>query len=318
MKTVIVTGVAGFIGSHLAEKLLKENFKVIGIDCYTDYYPEQIKKNNIDLCLKNKDFVLINDDLINMDLTAIFEKATFLFHEAAQPGVRSSWGNSFEIYLRNNIKVTQKILETAKNVDSLEKIIMASSSSVYGNQDGIMKEEKTIPKPFSPYGATKLAAENLGNIYFNNYNLPVCSLRYFTVYGPRQRPDMAFSRFIMSALSKKNIIVYGNGEQTRDYTFIEDIVEANMLLMENDVVGEIINIGGGNVISTNKIIKLLEDISGNKISIKYEEKQKGDVKHTQADISKAKKILNYKPKITLRSGLVKELDYFKKFQNLYD
>ena len=313
-----MTGVAGFIGSHLAERLLKENFKVIGIDCFTDYYSKQIKKNNIDLYLKNKNFVLIDDDIINMDLTTILKKATFLFHEAAQPGVRSSWGDSFEVYLRNNIKVTQKILETAKNVDSLEKIIMASSSSVYGNQDGIMNEEKTIPKPFSPYGATKLAAENLGNIYFNNYNLPVCSLRYFTVYGPRQRPDMAFSRFILSALSMKNITVYGNGEQTRDYTFIEDIVEANMLLIENDVVGEIMNIGGGNVISTNKIIKLLEDISENKISIKYEEKQKGDVKHTQADISKAKKILNYKPKITLRNGLVKELDYFRKFQNLYD
>ena len=317
MKTAIVTGVAGFIGSHLAEKLLEKNFRVIGIDCFTDYYSKEIKKNNICMCLKNKNFVFINNDIISMDLIPILKKASFVFHEAAQPGVRSSWGDAFEIYLRNNIKITQKILEAAKNVGGLEKIIMASSSSIYGNQEGIMNEKETVPKPFSPYGMTKLAAENLGHIYFENYSLPVCSLRYFTVYGPKQRPDMAFSRFIISALSKKNIAVYGTGEQTRDYTFIEDIVEANMLSMENDTIGEIINIGGGNVVSTNNVIKLLENISENEIVIKYEEKQKGDVKHTQADISKAKKILGYEPKFNLRNGLVKEYNYFKKFQNLY-
>lgn len=317
MKTAVVTGVAGFIGSNLAEELLKRKLKVIGIDCFTNYYSKQIKNNNIKECKKNKNFIFVNRDIRNLDLKPILKKANYLFHEAAQPGVRSSWGESFGTYLRNNIEITQKILETAKNIGTLEKIIMASSSSVYGNQEGIMNEEKTIPKPYSPYGATKLAAENLGMIYFNNYNLPVCSLRYFTVYGPRQRPDMAFSRFIMAALSKKKIIIYGDGKQTRDYTFINDIIDANMSLLENKVVGQIINVGGGNVISVNNVIKLLKNILGKEISVKNEIKQKGDVKHTQADIKKAVKKIGYKPKFNLENGLTREIEYFKKFQKLY-
>jgi nucleoside-diphosphate-sugar epimerase len=309
LKTAIVTGVAGFIGSSLAEKLLEKKIKVIGIDCFTDYYSKEIKIKNISNCIKNKNFSLIEEDLLKLDLGPIIRKSQFLFHEAAQPGVRASWGEQFGIYVKDNILATQKILEFAKESKTLEKIVMASSSSVYGDQEGVMTEDKTIPKPISPYGATKLASENLGLIYASNYNLPVTSLRYFTVYGPRQRPDMAFTRFIKSGLRNEPLTVYGDGNQKRDFTFIKDIVDANISVIENNSQSNIINIGGGNVISVNKTIKIIEDIIGIDIQISHNNKEKGDVKETNADISKAKKILGYRPKIDLKEGLNEQIKY---------
>ena len=218
MKTAIITGVAGFIGSSLAEKLLKDNFKVVGIDNFTNYYSPHIKEKNIENCLKNTNFSLINQDLDSLDLSTIFENTDYIFHLSAQPGVRASWGKEFAVYVKNNISVTQKILESLKNNTTLKKFIFASSSSVYGNQSSIMNEDTSLTKPVSPYGVTKLAAENLVNLYFKNYEIPTISLRYFTVYGPRQRPDMAFSRFFRSIIKDKKLTIFGNGEQTRDFT----------------------------------------------------------------------------------------------------
>ena len=312
MKTAIVTGVAGFIGSHLAEKLLEKNFRVIGIDCYTNYYSKKIKKENLENCFKNKNFTFLEKDIIHLDLEPILKKSNYLFHEAAQPGVRKSWGVEFKIYVRNNILTTQKILESAKKVNSLEKIIMASSSSVYGNQKGIMTEQKTMPNPVSPYGVTKYAAESLGNTYAENYNLPVISLRYFTVYGPRQRPDMAFSRFILAALYNKSIVVYGDGNQTRDFTYVSDIIDANMSCIENNVDSEIINVGGGHVISINKILNILSEKIDKPIDIQYIKKQSGDVEHTRANIGKASKLLKYKPQIIVNEGLDYQIESVRK------
>lgn len=312
MKTAIVTGVAGFIGSNLAERLLDEKIKVIGIDCFTDYYPKEIKIKNISSCVKNKNFTLIEEDLTKIDLSSIIRKSHFLFHEAAQPGVRASWGEQFEVYIKDNILATQKILEFAKNGANLEKIVFASSSSVYGNQEGKMKEENTLTRPMSPYGTTKLATENLGYLYAKNFDLPITSLRYFTVYGPRQRPDMAFSKFIKSNLLGKEIKVFGDGKQIRDFTFVSDIIDANIRTMESEVHGNVLNIGGGSIHTINEVLESIEQITGKQNIINYEESQKGDVLRTDADISNAIKILNYNPKISLKEGLIKQISWIKK------
>ena len=314
-KTAIVTGVAGFIGSNLAEKLLKEKHHVIGIDSFTDYYNKKIKKNNLKNITNNKNFTLIEEDIMKMNLIPILKKSEYLFHEAAQPGVRASWGDQFQIYVKNNILLTQKILENAKKVKTLKKIIMASSSSIYGNQEGKMHEEKTIPNPISPYGTTKLAAENLGNLYSEIFNLPIISLRYFTVYGPRQRPDMAFSRFFNANINKKKIEIYGNGNQIRDFTFISDIIDANILAMKSKCKSGVFNIGGGSTHSVNQILNMIEDITGNKNFIQNKTKQNGDVVKTESDISKSKKILKYVPKITIKEGLEKQYQWIQNKAN---
>ncbi|SMH72319.1 NAD-dependent epimerase/dehydratase family protein [Candidatus Nitrosotalea okcheonensis] len=311
METVVVTGAAGFIGSHLSERLLKDKFKVIGIDCFTNYYSKEIKKKNLERCLQNENFTFIEDDLMDVDLETIFKKSKLLFHEAAQPGVRSSWGKEFDAYVKDNIQVTQRILEIAKDVKTLEKIVMASSSSIYGNQPGKMSED-TLPRPVSPYGVTKLASENLGFVYAQNFNLPITSLRYFTVYGPRQRPDMAFTRFIRANLEGSKITIYGNGSQSRDFTFVSDIVDANILVSESKIHGNALNIGGGSVHTIKEVIKMIENTTGVESKIVFEPPQKGDVLKTESNIEKASKILRYKPNIMLKKGLIEQVNWFKK------
>ena len=312
MKTAIVTGAAGFIGSHLSEKLLENGFKVIGIDCFTDYYSKKIKKNNMISFQNNKNFKLIESDLMEIDLISIIKESEFLFHEAGQPGVRASWGDQFDTYVKDNILVTQKILESAKEVKTLEKIVMASSSSVYGEQEGIMIENKTIPSPISPYGVTKLASENLGLTYASNYDLPVTSLRYFTVYGPRQRPDMAFTKFIKANLSGDKISIFGDGNQTRDFTYISDIIDANLECVKSEIHGNVLNIGGGKTYSIMDVLNIIENITDKNNKLIFLTKQKGDVFRTEADIKMASKIIGYKPKISLKEGLMKQIELIKK------
>lgn len=310
MDTAVVTGTAGFIGSHLAERLLKEKMGVIGIDCFTNYYSKELKKLNLETCLKNENFTFIEEDLTKVDLVKIFKKSKFLFHEAAQPGVRTSWGREFETYMKDNIQVTQRILEAAKEIKTLKKIVLASSSSIYGNQPGKMRED-TIPKPVSPYGVTKLAAENLGFAYAQNFDLPITSLRYFTVYGPRQRPDMAFTRFIKANLENEVIKVYGDGNQSRDFTFVSDIIDANILAYESMIHGNVLNIGGGSVHTILDIIKMIEKITGKKSKIVFEPRQKGDVLKTEASIDESSKIIGYKPRISLEKGLIEQVNWFR-------
>ena len=317
MKTALVTGVAGFIGSFLAERLLKDNFKVIGIDSFTNFYSKKIKLKNIEICKKNKNFSLIQKEIQKIDLIPIFKKVDYLFHMAAQPGVRTSWGKCFENYSINNILVTQKLLEQAKISKSLKKIVIASSSSVYGNQSCKMNESKTKTNPVSPYGVSKLAAEHLVSAYVENFNLPVIMLRYFTVYGPRQRPDMAFMRFVMKSILKKPITIYGNGTQKRNFTYIDDVIDATISSANIDNTGEIINIGGGEVISISKVISILKNICNYEPKILYKPFSNGDVLRTEADINKAKRLLNFKPKTSLKNGLFLEYEYAKRNKILY-
>ncbi|KPJ62492.1 UDP-glucose 4-epimerase [candidate division WOR-1 bacterium DG_54_3] len=311
---ILVTGIAGFIGSHIAERLLALDHAVIGIDCFTDYYPRELKQKNIDTLLKGKNFKFIEGDLLKIDLKKLLKDVDVIFHQAAQAGVRASWGINFEIYTKNNILATQMLLEAAKEIP-LKKFIYASSSSVYGNTRDLPTREDNLLQPVSPYGVTKLAAENLCMLYHINYKVPVTCLRYFTVYGPRQRPDMAFNKFIKAIIKDQEIIVYGDGSQTRDFTYISDAVEANLLAMGSNVVGEIFNIGGGSNIALSEVIKYIEEITGKTAIIKYETKQKGDVIHTSADINKAKKHLNFVPKVGLKEGLTSEIEWMKKKEN---
>jgi len=303
----LVTGCAGFIGSHLTERLLRKGYKVIGIDCFTDYYAREIKERNIENALNEKNFKLIGADILEMNE---YPEVDYVFHEAAQAGVRASWGKSFEIYTRNNIEATQKLLEFYKDRE-IKKFVYASSSSVYGDAELPMREDSLL-KPVSPYGVTKLAGENLCYLYWRNYNVPTVSLRYFTVYGPRQRPDMAIHKFVKAILNGEEITVFGDGTQTRDFTFIDDVVEANILAGNSEIEGGVFNVGGGSRISVNKLIKLLEEIIGKEARIKYIEKQKGDVWDTLADTTKISNKLNWEPEVKIEEGLKMFVEWYKK------
>jgi len=307
---ILVTGCSGFIGSNLVESLLGMDYKVTGLDCFTDYYPSEIKKKNMTNFVNNKNFVFIKNDINVADLKKVIQDIDYVFHLAAQPGVRASWGQNFEIYIKNNILATQKILEACKDSD-IKKFIFASSSSVYGNANKLPINEDAPKNPISPYGVTKLAAENLCNLYYENYNIPTVSLRYFTVYGPRQRPDMAFHKFINSVLNDTPITVYGNGKQTRDFTYISDVIDANILAMRNGVNCEVYNIGGGSRISVSDVIKIIEQITKKRARIEYKQSQKGDVKDTYADINKAKNRLKYQPNVNIKTGLKLQVDSIK-------
>lgn len=307
----LVTGVAGFIGSHLAERLVDLGYEVIGIDSFLDYYPREIKEGNIANLLSKKGFTFIEGDLLQVNLPDLIRDTDYIFHEAAQAGVRASWGQDFSIYVNCNVLATQRLLEAAKGC-KIKRFIYASSSSVYGDIDTLPMKEDSILKPISPYGVTKLAAENLCYLYFKEFEIPIVSLRYFTVYGERQRPDMAFHKFIKAAFNNKECAIYGDGSQTRDFTYIKDAIQANILAMENPVVGEVFNIGGGAQITLNRAIEVLERVMDKKVSLRYIESQKGDVRHTYADTSKAKELLGYKPESNLEEGLFKEVEWLKR------
>lgn len=307
----LVTGVAGFIGSHLAEKLVKEGHDVVGIDVFAPYYSKELKKDNIKKLLKNKKFTFIQEDILKTDLKKLLKNIDLVFHLAAQAGVRASWGKYFKVYIDNNIYATQLLLETAKECRKLKKIIFASSSSIYGDTKDLPIREDTLPVPVSPYGVTKLAAEKLCSLYWKNYKVPAVSLRFFSVYGPRQRPDMAFNIFTRNIIQGKTINVFNEGNQTRDFTFVSDIVNGIVLSLKEGVEGGVFNLGGGNRVSLMKVIKIIESILKIKAKIKMDAAQKGDVKDTWADISKAKRILKYNPQVNIEEGLKAEIDWIK-------
>lgn len=306
----LVTGVAGFIGSHIAERLVSLGYQVIGVDCFTDYYAREIKKSNIADLIKSPAFRFIEGNLLHLDLPEITAGCDYIFHQAAQAGVRASWGDSFQVYTDNNILATQKLLEAAAR-RPVEKFIYASSSSVYGNPEEFPVCETTLPRPFSPYGVSKLAGEHLAGLYWANYQVPAVSLRYFTVYGPRQRPDMAFNRFIRAMLAGDEIIIYGDGEQTRDFTYVQDIVQANLAAAFGGPPGEVFNIASGRRISVNRVIAAMEELTGRKARVKYTGRQKGDVRDTFGDITKAQAMLDYRPEVDLMAGLAAEVAWLK-------
>lgn len=313
MADCIVTGCAGFIGSNLSERLISLKHNVIGIDCFTPYYSRSIKQHNLKSLISSSKFHLIDKDIGKFTSRDIPDNIDIVFHLSAQPGVRLSWGTSFNEYIYNNIFVTQHLLEIFKKYSKLKKIIYASSSSIYGDALKLPVNESALPCPVSPYGVTKLAGENLCFTYYKNYGIPVVILRYFTVYGPGQRPDMAIHKFINAIFNNEEIIIYGSGEQTRDFTYVEDIVNANILAMEKKCDGEIVNIGGGTRIKIEGLLEILREVTGKKIKVKYTSTQKGDVKNTYADISKAKKILSYNPKVPIKEGIKAQIEWMKHF-----
>jgi len=296
----LVTGCAGFIGSTLTDQLLKEGHDVIGIDCFTDYYPEHIKKQNISDALSHPRFTFNKKDIMELNS---FPDVDLVFHQAAQAGVRASWGLDFSIYTRNNIEATQRLLEWYKN-KKLKKFVYASSSSVYGDVSLPMSENMRL-QPVSPYGVTKLAAEHLCYLYWKNYGLPTVSLRYFTVFGPRQRPDMAINKFVTTILNEKPITIYGDGTQTRDFTYVSDICNANLCAAVKGTPGTVFNIGGGSRITVNELITELERNCGKSAKINFIEQQKGDVQDTLANIQKAETEIGWTPRVSIREGVKK-------------
>jgi len=311
----LVTGAAGFIGSTLTEKLLKKGHKVIGVDCFIDYYDRSLKENNISSFIDHDNFILIEENINKIDLKELLIDIDYVFHKAAQAGVRSSWGKDFEIYTHNNVKGTQKLLEAAKE-NNIKKFVYASSSSVYGDTDKLPMKETNRLQPVSPYGVSKLAGENLAYLYYKNFNVQTVSLRYFTVYGERQRPDMAFHIFIKAILEDEKLTIFGDGKQSRNFTHVDDIVKANILAAESNVAGEIFNIGGdGKRVVLNDSIDLMEELIGKKANREYQQVVKGDVKHTSADTSKAKKTLGYEPEVGFEDGLRREVEFLKKLYN---
>lgn len=310
----LVTGCAGFIGSSITDALLNGGHEVIGIDCFTDYYDPAIKRTNIAEATENKLFSLLELDIAKEDIPAQHLDVDGVFHQAAQAGVRASWGSEFETYTHCNVLATQRLLEQVATKDRLP-VVYASSSSVYGNAEARPTSEDALPAPISPYGVTKLAAEHLCDTYRHEFAVPVTSLRYFTVYGPRQRPDMAFNKFIRAALSGEKITIYGDGNQSRDFTFIEDIVHANMQAMNkliDGAMGSTYNLGGGSTVTVREVIDTLSDILGQDVSVQFWDGQKGDVRHTSADTSKAAAEIGYTPKVSLAEGLHRESEWLRK------
>ncbi len=312
MATHIVTGVAGFIGSHLAQALLDRGNRVIGIDQFNDYYNPQLKWNNISSLKENSAFTLIESDIQTLNWQELLQGVDVVYHQAAQAGVRASWGEGFRHYTERNINATQIILEAAKETQSLKRFVYASTSSVYGNAETMPTPESICPQPVSPYGITKLAAERMCWLYQQNFGVPVTALRYFTVYGPRQRPDMAFHKFFKAAIQDEAISIYGDGKQTRDFTFVSDAVAANLAAGEvPEAIGEVFNIGGGSRVVLTDVLATMEEVIGQPIRKNYVERAMGDARHTSADVSKAKRILGYQPQVSLAEWLNKECEWIK-------
>jgi UDP-glucose 4-epimerase len=301
----LVTGAAGFIGSHLTASLLDKGATVVGVDCFTDYYARALKERNLEENKLRSGFRFIEAKIEESDLPALLEGVTHVFHLAAQAGVRKSWGKDFKTYTINNIDVTQMLLEACVG-RPIDRFVHASSSSVYGDRATIPMREDALPQPVSPYGVTKLAAEQLGYLYHVNFAVPAVAMRYFTVYGPRQRPDMAFNKFIRAALKDEPITLFSDGEQTRDFTFVADAVAATIAAGERGVNGTAYNIGGGSRVSMNHVVKIIEKVAGHPLKIHREDAQKGDMRDTYADTALARRDLGFAPQVSLEEGIQAE------------
>jgi nucleoside-diphosphate-sugar epimerase len=305
---ILVTGVAGFIGSTLAERLVSDGHDVVGIDNFSDFYDRRIKESNLSHLSQAIGFTLVEDDLNKADLRALLDGVDVVYHLAGQPGVRKSWGNEFENYVDANIVATQRLLETIRSsAPGLTRFVYASSSSAYGNAERYPTRETDRPQPLSPYGVTKLAGEYLVSLYAANFGVPSISLRYFTVFGPRQRPDMAFNRFISQALSGRALPVHGDGTQIREFTYVDDIVDANVSAAAVSVEpGTVVNLSGGAAISVNEVLDLLEKIHGEPLLVIRGTAALGDVFRTGGSTERAKEILGWEPRVGIEAGLARE------------
>ncbi|MYD88003.1 MAG: NAD-dependent epimerase/dehydratase family protein [Acidobacteria bacterium] len=304
----LVTGAAGFVGSHLSDRLLEQGHEVVGIDCFTDYYPRAVKETNVSSPRARARFTFVESRIQDASWTALLDGVTHVFHLAAQAGVRSSWGSDFSIYTDCNIEATQVLLEACLD-RPLERFVYASSSSVYGDDVAIPMHEDARPQPLSPYGVTKLAAEHLCMLYHANCGVPAVALRYFTVYGPRQRPDMAFHRFLSALLADRPISLYGDGEQTRDFTFIEDAVAATVAAGARGVPGSVYNVGGGSRVSVHQGIDVMASCSGRTPDVPRRAPQRGAMRDTVAATGRARVDLEFVPRVTLEKGIHAEYQW---------
>jgi nucleoside-diphosphate-sugar epimerase len=307
---VVVTGAAGFIGSHLCERLLADGHEVVGIDSFADNYARPRKEKNLEVAVEHPSFVFEELDLVHSYVRKVLRGAKVVFHLAGQPGVHPSWGDHFDRYVQDNIVATQRVLEALRSVE-IDRFVFASSSSVYGDAEMFPTRETALPRPVSPYGMTKLAAEHLAFVYMRNFGVPVTSLRYFAVYGPRQRPDAAFFRFMEALVDNKEIEIFGDGEQTREFTYVSDAVDATVKAASADAVGLIINLGGGSRVTVNRVLATLEEISGIHARRQFLPAAPGDPKHTGASINVARERLGWEPRVSLREGLTRQWRWFQ-------
>ncbi|MCA1586777.1 MAG: NAD-dependent epimerase/dehydratase family protein [Acidobacteria bacterium] len=297
-----VTGGAGFIGSHLSEQLCADGAEVVALDCFTDYYPRAMKERNLDGLRRRPHYRFVEGAIGDCDLASLLDGVTHVFHLAAQAGVRKSWGRDFQVYTSLNVDATQMLLEACVG-RPIERVVYASSSSVYGDAAALPMREDALPQPVSPYGVTKLAAEQLCHLYFTNHAVPTVSLRYFTVYGPRQRPDMGFNRFFSALLDGRPVVQFGDGQQTRDFTYVADAVRATATAAVRGVPGRVYNIGGGSRVSLHDIFQMIGRIAGRSLEIDHQPPQKGDMRDTYADTSRARADMGFAPAVGLEQGL---------------
>ena len=304
MTTALVTGAAGFIGSQLAEACLDRGWRVRAIDALTPYYDPAIKRRNAERLAGHPACRYVEAELIEA-LPDLLDGVDYVFHLAAQAGVRASWGHEFDIYTHLNVTTVQRLFEAAKQMP-LRKLVFASSSSVYGDAETLPTPEESILRPVSPYGATKAVGEHLANLYWRAYGVPIVTVRYFTVYGPRQRPDMAFHRAIAAALNGEEFTVYGDGRQTRDFTHVADAVAGTLAAAERGANGLAYNLGGGSRVSMREAIDIIRALTG-ELRVRYVDRQRGDARDTAADISRASSELSFIPRYRLEDGLRAQL-----------
>jgi nucleoside-diphosphate-sugar epimerase len=305
---VLVTGAAGFIGSHLSERLADAGHDVVGVDCFTEYYARSLKEANLVRLREMANFRLLELDLSEDDLGGLLDGVDAVFHLAAQAGVRGSFGDGFEVYLRHNLCATQRLLELAI-AHPLRAFVYSSSSSVYGNPTHFPMTERTPLRPVSPYGMTKLATEELTATYHRCFGLPVVGLRYFTAYGPRQRPDMAFTRFMCAILDNEPLTVLGDGTQVRDFTYVGDIVDGTIAAAQHGRFGAIYNIGGGRSVQLLTAIEAIERVAGRRGCVEIAPPQPGDAYRTGCDCDLALRELGYAPRTALEDGLAAQLEW---------
>jgi UDP-glucuronate 4-epimerase len=308
----VVTGCAGFIGSHLTEALLSAGHDVLGIDAFSDYYEPKLKRTNLAKALENDTFTLVEGDVLELPIERLFAGSDGIFHLAAQPGVRGSWGAAFATYVRDNILASQRVFEATAKVGA--RCVWASSSSIYGNAEGYPTREDARPEPISPYGVTKLACEHLGQSHRIAFGLDHVALRYFTVYGPRQRPDMAFTRLLNALVAGTPFHVYGTGEQSRDVTYVADAVSATIAAMDAAPQEAVYNVGGGTETTLNDVIALAEELTGRRLDTSYERAMEGDVRRTSADTTLIREQLGWQPRVDLRSGLEAQIGWLSAYR----
>ncbi len=310
MDRVLVTGVAGFIGSHLAERLLELGWEVVGVDCFTANYPRWRKLENLARARRSGGFRLIEGELLDLDLRKLLGGVDGIVHLAGEPGVRASWGQNFALYLRRNVLTTERLLEAAW-MEGVGNFVYASSSSVYGPDEGGPVPEEAVRKPASPYGVSKLAAEELVGLYARERRVPATVLRYFTVYGPRQRPEMALARFISAAVEGRRVEIFGDGGQAREMTYVSDVVEATVAALEQGRRATLrtYNVGGGTRTTVNGMLDAVQRATGERVEAVYTTAAEGDVRSTWADSGRAHRELGYRPRVSLEEGVAVQVEW---------